>query len=624
MGDSFSWTAGGSGSWDIAGNWLDLTTLATAEAAPGATDTATIDGPDTGAAITVGGPASVAGLTVNFAVDLAGDLAVDELTMAQPPSSFTPGTTTSDVTLSGSLVASSVSIGSLYLVPGFSSQIVNDGTVAVPSGAALTAGTVAVSAGALQEAGGALDIDGILTLGSLLISIRAPVVRLTSGVLDVLNHAHARLDGLNIMDGSVSLDATSTLEIGNAGNAAAGTITIDQGAALFTISPLRSIGTVSIAGPVLNNGTMSVLTASDLSDVMNNGSIEFDGTTFSDSVNDGSITADGGTLSTINGTGRIGVAGSVTIGQGVGNTVDLQAAGAELTVALGAGTPIDTSHTPPVSGFVSGNSIILQGVTADSVHYTPATTGIGTLTLDSAGSPVASLALLGTYAGDQFALSTDSRGSTVTLPCFAAGTRILTRRGEVKVEHLDVGDEVATLMGRDFRPVRWVGHRTVQIAGHPRAHEVLPVQIAANAFGAGRPRRPLLLSPDHAVFADGVLIPIKYLVNHSTIAQVKVRSISYWHVELDAHDVMLAEGLPAESYLDTGDRACFANGGVVAALHPSFASLAWEAGGCAPLVVTGCVVARVRRRLQRRASILRRQPVARDSSPGKSAAVPSR
>ena len=113
-------------------------------------------------------------------------------------------------------------------------------------------------------------------------------------------------------------------------------------------------------------------------------------------------------------------------------------------------------------------------------------------------------------------------------------------------------------------------------------------------------------------------------MNHSTIAQVKVRSISYWHVELDAHDVMLAEGLPAESYLDTGDRACFANGGVVAALHPSFASLAWEAGGCAPLVVTGCVVARVRRRLQRRASILRRRPVARDSSPGKSAAAPSR
>ena len=225
-------------------------------------------------------------------------------------------------------MASRVSIGSLYLVLGFSSQIVNEGTVAVPSGAALTAGTVAVNAGALQEAGGALDIEGILTLGSLLISIRAPVVRQTSGVLDVLNHAHARLDGLNIMDGSVSLDATSTLEIGNAGNAAAGTITIDQGAALFTISPLRSIGTVSIAGPVLNNGTMSVLTASDLSDVMNNGSIEFDGTTFSNSVNDGSITADGGTLSTISGTGRISVAGSVTIGQGVDNTVDLQAAGA--------------------------------------------------------------------------------------------------------------------------------------------------------------------------------------------------------------------------------------------------------------------------------------------------------
>ncbi len=71
--------------------------------------------------------------------------------------------------------------------------------------------------------------------------------------------------------------------------------------------------------------------------------------------------------------------------------------------------------------------------------------------------------------------------------------------------------------------------------------------------------------------------------------------MTYYHVELPAHGVLLAEGLPAESYLDTGDRTNFANGGGPIALHPDFASRVWEAEGCAPLVVTGPVLDATRR-----------------------------
>jgi hypothetical protein len=93
------------------------------------------------------------------------------------------------------------------------------------------------------------------------------------------------------------------------------------------------------------------------------------------------------------------------------------------------------------------------------------------------------------------------------------------------------------------------------------------VRIAAHAFGAGRPRRDLLVSPDHAVFIDGegaapgVLIPVCYLINGATVWQEDVAGVEYWHVELPQHSVLLAEGLPAESYLDTGNRGAFANGG---------------------------------------------------------------
>jgi hypothetical protein len=56
---------------------------------------------------------------------------------------------------------------------------------------------------------------------------------------------------------------------------------------------------------------------------------------------------------------------------------------------------------------------------------------------------------------------------------------------------------------------------------------------------------------------------------------------------LPQHDVLLTEGLPAESYLDVDDRGNFDNGGAVVRMHPDFASRVWEAEGCAELVVTG-------------------------------------
>ena len=85
----------------------------------------------------------------------------------------------------------------------------------------------------------------------------------------------------------------------------------------------------------------------------------------------------------------------------------------------------------------------------------------------------------------------------------------------------------------------------------------------------------------------GVLIPVKHLINGASVTQVPVDTITYYHVELSHHDVLLAEGLAAESYLETGGRRMFANGGGPIALHPDFAARVWEAEACAPLIVTG-------------------------------------
>ncbi len=185
-------------------------------------------------------------------------------------------------------------------------------------------------------------------------------------------------------------------------------------------------------------------------------------------------------------------------------------------------------------------------------------------------------------------------------PCFTAGTRILTARGEVPVEALKIGDMVAVLRGASQRPILWIGRRHVRLHGHPRPWDVQPVRIRAHAFGPGRPHTDLRLSPDHAVFAEGVLVPVRYLVNGVTIVQEKVAEVTYFHIELAAadgtaaHDVLLAEGLPTESYLDTGNRGALENGGPVVALHPDFARATWVAGGCAPLVIAGPELADLR------------------------------
>jgi len=85
-----------------------------------------------------------------------------------------------------------------------------------------------------------------------------------------------------------------------------------------------------------------------------------------------------------------------------------------------------------------------------------------------------------------------------------------------------------------------------------------------------------------------------------TVAQHKVASISYFHIELERHDILLAEGLPAESYLETGSRSAFENGGAIVQMAPDFALRTWDGDACAPLVVDGPELDRARALLARR------------------------
>ncbi len=194
-------------------------------------------------------------------------------------------------------------------------------------------------------------------------------------------------------------------------------------------------------------------------------------------------------------------------------------------------------------------------------------------------------------------MPTSTRRARRRIACFTAGTLIRTAGGEREVQTLAPGDVVPTARGGEAT-VRWLGHRRVRCDRLARPADAHPVLIAAGAFGDGLPMRDLRLSPHHAVLMDGALIPVRLLLNGRGLRQEAVDSVEYWHVELDRHDVILAEGLPAESWLDRGDRDLFANADCVrlgfdeARAAPRRSRLA-----CARMVTGGPALKAARRRL---------------------------
>jgi hypothetical protein len=182
--------------------------------------------------------------------------------------------------------------------------------------------------------------------------------------------------------------------------------------------------------------------------------------------------------------------------------------------------------------------------------------------------------------------------SLLTTLCFCAGTRIRTPIGEAAVQCLAVGDAVLTASGAT-RKIVWIGMgRVLVTSGHRSA--ATPVIVRKGALARNVPHHDLRVSKGHALLVDGVLIPVEFLVNHRSILwDDRVREVSLYHVELDSHDVLLANGAPAESYRDDGNRWLFHNANSGWGLPPQ--------EPCRPVLTGGPIVDAAWRRLLDRA-----------------------
>jgi hypothetical protein len=235
-----------------------------------------------------------------------------------------------------------------------------------------------------------------------------------------------------------------------------------------------------------------------------------------------------------------------------------------------------------------GDRFVFDGAnfTGDTFSYS------GTTLIVSKGGTGATVLTMNNVSGTNLSSSSFlADGDTIQVVCYTAGTRILTPAGERTIESLRPDDLVLTRSDQELsaRPVKWVGHRRIDLTSHPQPETVAPIRILRNAIGEAMPCRDLLVSPDHAIFIEGRLICARQLANGATIRQeIDWPAVDYYHVELDGHAILMAEGLPAESYIDTGNRSFFAAANEPHEPHPDLTDEtgypARQAASCAPFV----------------------------------------
>jgi len=267
-----------------------------------------------------------------------------------------------------------------------------------------------------------------------------------------------------------------------------------------------------------------------------------------------------------------------------------------------------TGFQGTITGFVPGDSILLPNIA--SMVGTVATTGsydvaTGVLSIVVGDPTTIDINLPGLTNAS---ITPSGTGIEIQATCYLHGTHILTDSGEVSVEHLAIGDRVITRSGQS-KPIRWIGRRSYEGAFAASNPELAPILIRADAIANAVPHRDLYVSPEHAMYIDGVLIPARHLVNGSSIVTTShTDPIRYYHIELEEHDVIYAEGAASETFVDCDSRHIFHNAADYAALYPNDTAIPWRT--CARVVERGGKLIAVNRRLAARAASLGLTPVA--------------
>jgi hypothetical protein len=356
--------------------------------------------------------------------------------------------------------------------------------------------------------------------------------------------------------------------------------------------------------------------------------------------NSGTITGMSGNAVLLNayGTNRLIIdAGAVFNGTvealtSAANTIELTS-GASVGTISGVGTQYQNFQTVTIDNHaawaVGGTTAALEGVTIDGFNSHDRL-DLSDLTYNSGGTATVNgsdliidgsitIQMDGGITSDTFQLLSDGGSGTFVeesdyTPCYCRGTRIRTAKGEVAVESLRIGDLVVTADGAVL-PIKWIGRRDYRDWLAVGNAEVQPILFKAGSIADDVPTRDLYVSPEHAMFLNGMLVPALHLVNGGSVVKVeRMEEIEYFHLEFDRHVVIFAEGAAAESFVDDDSRMLFHNADEYRRLYPD------EPRGrftefCAPRVEADAALDVLHRTLATRAARLLPNGTAAQSSP---------
>ncbi|GAN59332.1 hypothetical protein ACI01nite_16820 [Acetobacter cibinongensis] len=378
-----------------------------------------------------------------------------------------------------------------------------------------------------------------------------------------------------------------------------------------TLVALLSGATIYVGGTASINTAASVLSGATVN--VNGGSATVGNNIIAGALSGLTVNlTNGGTFS--NGSGLIALLNGTTITFGKGGGTFIANAG---------GTLLNLSGTT-ISGFDSAKDYIkFENLSDQPNYYQIATTTLGTgqsITVYNASKNVIATINVGgqsfttgTYSATGVGpLTVSSDGTSLSLEatpavCFVQGSLLRTPEGDRPVEDLAIGDTLVTFENgvEAQQVVTWVGSRQATV--RPELFDDragYAVRIRKNAIGHGLPYEDLLVTAEHCLLFKGKFVPVRMLVNGSSIFYDKsLQHYTYYHVETEQHAVIIANGLQTESYMDTGNRRTFTQHGTCARL-PSTSHKTWEQDAAAPLATDQLFVEPVFRALQKRAAAL--------------------
>ncbi|MBO1358591.1 Hint domain-containing protein [Acetobacter sacchari] len=477
-------------------------------------------------------------------------------------------------------------------------------------------GGTAISA-QLVGSGAGVDVrSGGVASGSVASGVGANVTVSSGASIS----SHIGSGGSLVLRGA-GVDSGTVVSAGGAGviyNGASMSNTVFQGASTLQVSggTLTNVSVMSGATENVYSGASvsNTLMAGATLNIVGGASV---GTTVASGVTEnvtsgyasGNTIQSGGVLNvtsagTLSGTTTLANGATASITASAGGVINLAGStNVGLTINGLANGGAATTQIQGFDGQGSGASdgIVVAGVKAsditavsysDANHVVLTTTSGKTITLYING--VQSVG---------YSLVSDSSGNLIYETCFLAGSMIRTPKGDLPVEDLKIGDEIVTLLGgvEDLRSVVWVGSKKVIAeVGRPVDQAGYPIRILRNAIADGVPYKDMLITPEHGLLFDGNFVPARMLVNdRSVFYDRSITEYEYYHVETEKHSVIVADGAPTESYLDTGNRQTFRQHGPVARLGGKPRS--WANDGAAPLEVRRHVVEPIFRRIEERA-----------------------